>query len=77
MKIGKIEKDIPVPENLSSHSWSKMEAGDSVLITPEGNQEASKLYANVRAQASKWGKSNDAKFKTSKMEGGIRIWRTE
>ena len=66
-----IEKNIPLPLNLSDLPFVRMEIGDSFLVKyPKGKFAARKA---MRIYMTKHG----GKFISRSVEGGLRIWRTE
>lgn len=73
----KIDKDIPIPEAGNKGAWpfAKMAIGDSLFEKGATSSGQSKL----RAGAAGWGarQTPKAKFIGRKVEGGVRVWRTE
>lgn len=68
-----VETGIPIPLPATSgrrlYPWHELEVGQSFLAT--GGTKNS-----VAAGASAFGKKLGRKFRTSKVQGGIRVWRT-
>ena len=67
----KIEKNIPVPKNLSLkglYPFPAMEVGDSFIV-PVGCVPA------VRGAATVYGKRHNVKFTCRKTSNGGRVWR--
>ena len=70
-KIIKIEKDIQVPHRRKNkYPWLEMEAGDSFFVEADHAEgaRAATYYASKKYQRT---------FTCRKVDGGIRIWRTE
>lgn len=78
----KIEKGIQPPiESISlraqaTATFKAMEPGDSILITDPDDVPLWRSYASgyaglVRSQGRRWA------FKSKRVEGGVRLWRTE
>ena len=77
MSTVQIDKDIPLPTfgvglgnkgRPEKWPWAQMEVGDSFL---ESNSTQQKMSTNC------WnaGRRLKAKFRTSKVDGGVRVWR--
>lgn len=70
-----IEKGIAIPEITSAardtYPFGKMEVGDSVFLY--GMESTSSACVSARQIGKRQGK----KFTTRKMDGGVRIWRTQ
>ncbi len=80
MNVGKIQKDVKVPEVHSKHNypWPEMEIGDSVFIKAEKGESLYKLKRKVGPAARYYGDVTGKKFKTLlfRRENGVRVWRT-
>lgn len=69
-----IEKGIPVTDGRSlrkgccKYPWADMEVGDSFLVT-HVNQKAMATTAGYHSR------KTGRKFKASKVENGVRVWR--
>jgi hypothetical protein len=84
-----IEKDIPAPppgrgrSASASFPFAQMtDVGDSFLVETDASAEAdtaNKLLVRRVRQAALWAnrKYKPAKFTVRKVEGGVRVWRTE
>lgn len=82
MKVGKIEKDVPVPiqRSYTNYNFNKLDVGDSVYITLEENDldgVTRSRINSVRVCAFKSGQKHGMKFVTKKDANGIRVWRVE
>lgn len=79
MKIGKIEKDIPIPEvnSKTNFPWPKMDVGDSVLVCTGKSEKVGNLKRKVKGSARYYGNKTGKKFRSliSREEAGIRVWR--
>jgi len=81
VKIGKIEKNVPVPEVHSkiTFPWSKMNVGDSVLVSVGKGEDVNALKCKVKGSARYYGVRTNKKFRSllSRAENGVRVWRVE
>ena len=81
MKIGKIEKNVKIPEVHSKirYPWPDMAVGDSVLIQAEKGEKLYNLKRKVGPSARYYGEKTGKVFKTliDHGEGGVRVWRTK
>ena len=81
MKIGKIEKNVPVPEVHSkiSFPWPEMEVGDSVLVRAGNGEAVEELKRKVKGSARYYGVRTNKRFRSllSREENGVRVWRVE
>ena len=81
MKIGKIEKKVPIPvvHSKTKYPWDQMEVGDSVFIEAEKGQSLFELKRKVGPSARYYGDVTGKKFKTLMIreENGVRVWRIE
>lgn len=76
-----IEKNVPIPpksrnERDSKYPLRQMAAGDSFLIAiPDGapKEQYARAQQSVQSYASRW----KVKVTTRKVDGGVRVWRTE
>jgi hypothetical protein len=79
MKIGKVEKKIPIPEvhSKNKYPWDKMEVDDSVFFEVEEGQSLFNLKRIVGPSARYYGIVTGKKFKALMMreENGVRVWR--
>ncbi len=79
MKIGKIEKNVTIPEVHSKikYPWPEMEIGDSVLIQAEKGEKLYSLKRRVGPSARYYGEKTGKVFKTliDHEQGGVRVWR--
>ncbi|SPD71833.1 hypothetical protein PITCH_A1070007 [uncultured Desulfobacterium sp.] len=80
MKIGKIEKDRPIPEVNSriKYPWSNMDVGDSVFFRVEKGESIQQLKRKVVPSSRYYGEKTNKEFKTMTErdpEEGIRVWR--
>lgn len=72
-----IEKGIPIPKRGSILSKGKydflalMDVGDSILIVDNGE------IKNFRSHAHRYAEMAGVKVATRKVEGGLRVWRTQ
>ena len=81
MKIGKIEKHVPMPEVHSKikFPWAEMEVGDSVLVRIGSGEEIDTLKRQVKGSARYYGVKTGKKFRSliSREDDGVRVWRIE
>ncbi len=81
MKIGKIEKNVHIPEVHSKQKfpWGEMEVNDSVFVETEKGQSLFDLKRQVGPSARYYGSVTDKKFKTLMVreDNGVRVWRVE
>ena len=81
MKIGKIEKEVAVPEVHSklNFPWPSMEVGDSVLVKAGKNEKVDTLKRRIKGSARYYGVKTGKKFRSfiSREEDGVRIWRVD
>ncbi len=79
MKIGKLEKEVKIPEVHSSikYPWPDMKVGDSVLIQAEKGEKLYNLKRKVGPSVRYYGDKTGKKFKTllEHNENGVRVWR--
>ncbi len=79
MKVGKIEKNVPVPEVHSqiSFPWPEMEVGDSVLVRVGKGEPIDELKRKVKGSSRYYGIRTGKKFRSliNREEHGIRVWR--
>lgn len=70
-----IEKNVPVPNGRGRkcrYPWAGMEVGDSFLI-PEAVTKDGQARSAAYAQQ----KVDGRKYRTSRVDGGVRVWRIE
>ena len=81
MKIGKIERHVPIPEVHSKikFPWSEMEVGDSVLVRLGSGEAIDTLKRQVKGSARYYGVKTGRRFRSliSREEDGVRVWRVE
>ena len=80
MKIGKIEKNIPVPEIRSSkYSWSDIEIGGSILIKASEDETIDILRNRVSKSIHKFNRRTERKLRSMSIreDNEVRVWRTE
>lgn len=77
----KIDKNVPIPNRKyigrkSKYAYSKMEIGDSFLVKCS-SENLFKVQNTLNTSSRTHGlKSTPAKkFKTARMDGGVRVWR--
>ena len=79
MKIGKIEKDVTIPDVHSKvkYPWSEMKVGDSVLIETDKDEKLYNLKRKIGPAARYYGEKTGKQFKTLIEHGsnGVRVWR--
>lgn len=71
----KIEKNVNIDDSYDGGSriswpWRYMEVGDSVFFGPD-------LADKAQIRCHVHGKQAGMKFKSRKVDGGIRVWRVE
>ena len=76
----KVEKDVPIPENVSRGSkskypWDEMEVGDSFFVADADKRKKKSISATI-SQHRKLNK-NFGRFVTRSIDGGLRVWRVE
>ena len=66
MKIGKIEKNVEIPEVHSKYNfpWPEMEVGDSVFLGAGKRESIDTLKLKVKGSARYYGYKTGKKFKT-------------
>lgn len=74
----KIEKGIPVPDNVNSkrskrYPFDDMEIGDSFFIECS-DQDKRRIGVNIISNA---GRRKPKRFTTLSVDGGMRCWRIE
>ncbi len=81
MKIGTIEKDVPIPAVHSkiNFPWDDMEVGDSVLIKAGKGEAVDDLRRKVKGSARYYGSKTGKRFRSlvSREENSVRVWRLE
>jgi hypothetical protein len=81
MKIGKIEKEVPIPEvhSKSKYPWPEMNVGDSVLIEAEKGEKLHSLKRKIGPAARYYGEKVGKGFKTliDHVNNGVRVWRVK
>ncbi len=81
MKIGKIEKNVEIPEVHSkvNYPWPDMKVGESVLIEADEEEKLYNLKRKVGPSARYYGEKTGKKFKTllEREKNGVRVWRLE
>jgi hypothetical protein len=79
MKVGQIEKGIPIPKfygpRASRYPFNEMEVGDSILIEAEKNEDLLRVRGSARSSMRQYGIRHGMKF-GAKNEGerGLRIF---
>ncbi len=81
MKIGKIEKNVAIPEVHSKikFPWPAMEVGDSVLVKAGKSETIDLLKRKVKGSARYYGVKTGKRFRSliSREEDGVRVWRID
>ena len=80
MKIGKIEKNIPIPETRSSkYSWGDIEIGGSVLIKASEDETIDILRNRVSKSIHKFNRRTARKLRSMSIreDNEVRVWRTK
>jgi hypothetical protein len=80
MKIGKIEKNIPIPETRSSkYSWADIEVGGSVSIATSEDENLDILRNRVSKSIHKFNRRTGRKLRSMSIreDNEVRVWRTE
>lgn len=66
----RIEKNIPAPPNRrSKYPFADMEVGDSFMIP--GAATSAKIGSSISYRCIRYGE----KYRTSAVDGGLRVWR--
>jgi hypothetical protein len=74
-----IDKGIPVPTmriRPSKYPWADMDVGDSFLVEATA-EEMKARSASISRGATAAAKQLGRKFTVRKVDGGVRVWRTE
>lgn len=75
-----IEKDVPLSESSkgkkNAYPLRAMDVGDSFLV-PANGSDVSVLRNRLAASVRYVSMQNGWKFSVRKVEGGLRVWRTE
>ncbi len=82
MIIGKIEKNVSIPEVHSKikYPWPDMKAGDSVFFKAEKGESVQALKRKIGPAARYYGEKTGKTFRTlidREVEEGVRVWRTK
>ncbi len=81
MKIGKIERNIPLPEvhSRNKYPWPQMEIGDSVLLKADEGENLYHLKRKIGPSARYYGEKTNKQFKAllDHEENGVRVWRLD
>ena len=81
MKIGNIEKKVPIPQVRSKFNfpWPEMEVGDSLLVKAGKLETVDTLKGKIKGSARYYGEKTGRKFRSliDREEKGVRVWRTE
>ena len=80
MKIGKIEKNIPIPETRSSkYFWADIEVGGSVSIGTSADETLDILRNRVSKSIHKFNRRTGRKLRSMSIreDNEVRVWRTE
>ena len=80
MQIGKIEKNIPIPElHPSKYSWEDITVGGSVLIRPSEDEILDILRNRVSKSIHKFNRKTGRKLRSMliREDNVVRVWRTE
>lgn len=79
MKIGKIERGVPIPPVRSKFNfpWAEMEVGDSILIEAGKSETVDALKGRIKGSARYFGEKTGRKFRSliDREEKGVRVWR--
>ena len=79
MKIGKIERNVPIPQVRSKFDfpWPEMEVGDSILVKAGNSESVDKLKGKIKGSARYFGEKTGRKFRSliDREEKGVRDWR--
>jgi hypothetical protein len=67
----KVEKGVPMPVAESKYPFSEMEIGDSFAVDWKVHNNARQAAWYYASRNKPWG------FKTKRMNGKLRIWRTK
>lgn len=80
MKIGKIERNVPIPQVRSKFNfpWPEMEVGDSILVKAGSSESVDRLKGKIKGSARYFGEKTGRKFRSliDREEKGVRVWRT-
>ncbi len=73
-----IEKNVPLSASQQGgivYPFREMQPGDSFLVPAEKARADDKYMSSPRRAALIWGKRNNVKLVTRRVDGGLRIWR--
>ena len=71
-----IESGIPMPRKRGSkYPWAAMKIGDSFFVPDRPGVRRNPIRAGASIQTRKSGYK--VKYKTRKVDGGMRVWRVE
>jgi hypothetical protein len=77
----KIEKGVPIPSRIASRvrvgnlPLGELDVGDSILVECT-DEEKNRVIHSLRVRLGRFTKKEpDFKFSSTKVQGGIRIWR--
>lgn len=77
----KIDKNVPLPKRIANRvnvgplPLKDLNVGDSILISCKPTEQDRVLHS-VRVRLVRFSQANkDFKFSSSKVEGGVRVWR--
>jgi hypothetical protein len=70
----RIDKNIPLPENIKSsvYPWEEMEVGDSFFV-PGGKISTISVAANYRGKTT--GEKYVCRYVSNGTDSGVRVWR--
>ncbi len=80
MKIGKIEKNVSIPElHLSKYAWGDVSVGGSVLLRPGEGEILDILRNRVSKSIHKFNRRTGRKLRSMliREDNVVRVWRTE
>lgn len=74
----KIEKGVALIGPRRKYPFEKMEVGDSFFVPNVPSRSLRKDYARITAAVSGAHKMfRDQRFATRRVDGGVRVWRTQ
>ena len=74
----KIEKDVPMPTRTrnggSKYPFAEMQVNDSFFVEAIGQASERRMYSAIQSYRRRF---PEVKMSLRKVDGGLRVWRTE
>jgi hypothetical protein len=71
----KIDKNRPIPKNVSKYPFPEMEVGDSFVVSDKNLTVHDIEYKRIASSAFMYGKKTGKKFKLKSVENKLICWR--